>query len=146
MTELIVNQSIEIEASSSKVWDVLTKAELTERWVKNFGIDGKIVSDWQLGSLVQWQGNDGFVYVEGNVTALDPGKMVRFTVFDTRSERPPISEEDGITYRLSDIDGHMLLTIRQGDFGKMPDGEKYYLATVEIWAKVLPQLKALAET
>jgi uncharacterized protein YndB with AHSA1/START domain len=146
MRELFVKRSIEINAPASTVWDVLTKPEFTRYWISNFGgIDGEIESDWKMGSPVLWKGADGKVIVEGNVTALNPGQSVRFTVFDVRSERPPISDKDGITYILDSQDGHTVLSVAQGDFGKMPDAEKYYDATVETWEKVLPEIKSLAE-
>src|SRR5579864_1396832 len=94
MPELFVKKSVEINAPASKIWDVLTRPEFTRQWISNFGgIDGEIVSDWALGSPVLWKGADGTPLVEGNVTAVEPGKLLRFTVFDVRSERPPVSDE-----------------------------------------------------
>lgn len=146
MTELFVKQSIEIDAPTSRVWDVLTKPEYNRQWISNFGgLDGEITSDWKIGSPVLWKGADGNTYVEGNVTAVESGKMLRFTVFDTRSERPPVTDQDGITYTLSELNGHTVLSVKQGDFGKMTDGEKYYNATIGVWEKVLPKVKELAE-
>lgn len=144
---LFVKQAIEIQVPASKVWQVLTVSELTRNWVREFfGQDGELVSDWKLGSPVQWKMlSDGKVYVEGNVTAVQPYKLLRYTVFDTRSERPPVSDEDGITFTLSEQDGRTTLAVAQGDFGKMADGEKYYNASVPVWEKALPQIKAAAE-
>jgi uncharacterized protein YndB with AHSA1/START domain len=51
------------------------------------------------------------VIVEGNVTALEPNKLLRFTVFDVRGERPPVTEEDGITYELKERNGKTTLRI-----------------------------------
>jgi uncharacterized protein YndB with AHSA1/START domain len=145
MPELILKQSVEINAPASKVWEVLISAPMTRQWIGSFGIEGEIVSDWKLGDPVQWKGQDGTVFVEGNVTAVDPEKLLRFTVFDTRSERPPVTDKDGITYELSSQNGKTTLTVKQGDFGKMADGEKYYNASIDVWKKVLPKVKALAE-
>lgn len=147
MPELFVKKSIAIHAPAAKVWDVLTKQDFIRHWVSNFGgIDGTIVSDWKMGSPVLWKGADGTLYVEGNVTAVEPESLLRFTVFDVHSERPPVSDKDGITYSLASEDGHTTLTVTQGDFGKMVDGEKYYLATIEVWDKVVSKIKELAET
>src|SRR5579871_6611878 len=145
MAELILKQSIEINVPASKVWHVLTDTTMTHQWVNNFGVEGEIVSNWQLGDPVQWRGIDGNVFVEGNVTAVEPEMLLRFTVLDTRSERPPVTDKDGITYQLIGQHGKTILTVMQGDFGKMPDGEKYYNASIEVWKKVLPTVKALAE-
>jgi uncharacterized protein YndB with AHSA1/START domain len=83
--------------------------------------------------------------VEGNVSALEPGKLLRFTVFDVRSQRPSVTEEDGITYQLSEEDGKTMLHVLQGDFSAMPEGEKYRDMSAEIWDRVLPKVKKRAE-
>ena len=83
--------------------------------------------------------------MEENVTTLKPEKLLRFTVFDIRSERPPVSEEDGITYQLSEKDGKTILHVLQGDFSVIPKGEKYRDMSAEVWARVLPKVKELAE-
>ncbi len=83
--------------------------------------------------------------VQGNVTALEPEKFLRFTVFDVRGEKPPVTEEDGITYELTEQDGKTLLKISQGDFSTMAEGEKYRDLSTEIWDRVLLKVKGLAE-
>ena len=146
--KLFVDKSIEIDAPAHVVWDALTRAENTRHWVSNFGgTDGKIVSDWKMGSPVLWKRKDGSVIVEGNVTALDPNKLLRFTVFDVRSkERPPVTEEDGITYQLTPKGSKTILRVRQGDFSVMPEGAKYRDMSAEIWDRVLLNVKELAES
>jgi uncharacterized protein YndB with AHSA1/START domain len=147
MSKLFVDKSIEINAPVSKVWDVLTDAGYTAEWASEFsgGSPFQIESDWKLNSPVSWKGLDGKTIVEGNVTALEPEKFLRFTVFDVRSEKPTVSEEDGITYRLSEKDGKTMLQILQGDFSAMPEGEKYRDMSAKIWDRVLPRVKELAE-
>src|SRR5258708_17808416 len=146
--KLFVDQSIEISAPVHKVWDALTKAVYTRQWVSNFGItDGAIVSDWKMGSPVRWKDKDGNVVVEGTVTVLDPNKLLRFTVFDVRSkERPPVTEEDGITYQLTPKGSKTILRVRQGDFSVMPEGAKHRDMSAEIWDRVLLNVKELAES
>jgi len=147
MSKLFVDQSIEINAPVSKVWDVLTKPDYTAEWAPEFngGSPFHIESDWKLNSPVHWKDSDGKTIVEGNVTALGLGKLLRFTVFDVRSERPPVTEEDGITYQLSEQDGKTMLHILQGDFSVMPEGEKFRDMSAEIWGHVLLKVKGLAE-
>ena len=147
MPKLFVDTSIEINAPIARVWEVLTDSGYTAEWASEFS-DGSpfhIESDWKLNSPVSWKGLDGKTIVEGNVTALQPGKLLRFTVFDVRSKRPPVTEEDGITYQLSERNGKTTLHILQGDFSAMPDGEKYRNMSAEIWSLVLPKVKGLAE-
>jgi uncharacterized protein YndB with AHSA1/START domain len=148
MSKLFVDQSIQINAPVSKVWEVLTKREYTSQWASEFsgGSPFQIESDWNPGSPVAWKDSEGKTIVEGNVTALKPEKRLRFTVFDVRSERMPVGEEDGITYQLSEKDGKTILHVLQGDFSAMPEGEKYRKLSAEVWACVLPRVKELAES
>jgi uncharacterized protein YndB with AHSA1/START domain len=149
MKKLFVEKTIEINAPRSKVWDALTKREYTDQWALEFSSGGPqfhIESDWKLGSPVLWKGQDDKVIVEGNVTALEPEELLRFTVFDVRMENPSVTEEDGITYKLSQKNGKTALHIRQGDFSALDDGEKYRDMSAQVWDRVLPKVKKLAET
>ncbi len=147
MEKLFVNKTIEINAPASIVWQALTEREYTDQWALEFtgGAEIHIESDWNLDSPVLWTGQDGSVIVQGNVTALEPQKFLRFTVFDVRGEKPPVTEEDGITYELTEQNGKTLLKISQGDFSTMAEGEKYRNLSAEIWDRVLLKVKALAE-
>ncbi len=145
--KLYVEKAIEINAPLFRVWETLTKPELTAHWAPEFngGSPFQIESDWQPGSQVVWKGKDGKVMVEGNVTALEPNKFLRFTVFDVRSERPLAKEDDGITYKLTEKDGKTTLWVSQGDFSAMAEGEKYRDLSAAVWDRVLPKVKHLAE-
>jgi uncharacterized protein YndB with AHSA1/START domain len=147
MPKLFVDKSIEINAPASKVWNVLTNTGYTAEWASEFsgGSPFQIESDWKFNSPVSWKGPDGKVIVEGTVTGLEPRKFLRFTVFDVRSQRPSVTEEDGITYQLSEEDGKTKLHVLQGDFSAMPEGEKYRDMSAETWDRVLPKVKKLAE-
>jgi len=147
MEKLFVNKTIEINAPASKVWDALTRREFTDHWALEFtGAEFHIESNWKLGSTVLWTGQDGSVIVQGNVIALEPLKFLRFTVFDVRGEKPPVTDEDGITYELTEQDDKTLLRISQGDFSTIVEGEKYRDMSAEIWDRVLLKVKALAES
>jgi uncharacterized protein YndB with AHSA1/START domain len=147
MEKLFVEKTIEINAPASKVWNALTRREYTDQWVLEFsgGAEFHIESDWKFGSPVLWKGQDGSVIVQGNVTALEPQKFLRFTVFDVRGEKPPVTDEDGITYQLTEQNGKTLLKVSQGDFSTLAEGEKYRDMSAEIWDRVLPKVKAIAE-
>lgn len=147
MPKLFVDKTIEINAPASKVWDVLTSPEQTSEWAPEFsgGDEFHIESDWKLGSPVLWKDQDGNTIVEGEVTALELHTFLRFTVFDVRGEKPPVAEEDGITYQLTEHAGKTTLRLLQGDFSAMTEGEKYQRLSAEVWDRVLPKVKALAE-
>ena len=147
MSKLFVEKTIEINAPASKVWDALTNPESTSEWATEFSGGAKfhIESDWKPGSPVLWKEQDGKVIVEGNVTAVVPYTFLRFTVFDVRGEKPPVTEEDGITYKLTEHSGKTTFRLLQGDFSVMPEGEKFHHLSAEVWDRVLPKVKALAE-
>ncbi len=147
MSKLFVDKSIQIDAPASKVWEVLTARGDTSKWAPEFsgGSPLLIESAWKLGSPVVWKDAEERTIVEGNVTAFDPSKLLRFTVFDVRSERPPVKEEDGITYELSEKDDKTRLHVLQGDLSAMPDGAKYRDLSAGIWDRVLFKVKELAE-
>ncbi|NRD77951.1 SRPBCC domain-containing protein [Bacillus sp. BRMEA1] len=149
MGKLFVDETIEINAPVAKVWDAITQRENTDKWALEFSSGGPefhIESIWELGSPVYWKGQDGTVIVEGNVTALEPNQLLRFTVFDVRmEERPEVTEEDGITFRLSEENGKTHLHILQGDFSSMENGKFYRDSSAVIWDRVLPKIKELSE-
>lgn len=149
MKKLFVDKSIEINTPAEKVWEILTMPEYTTYWASEFSSGGpqfRLESEWKLGSPVLWKAQDGTVIVEGAVTSIEKNKLLRFTVFDVRSEeRPKVTDEDGITFQLIGNSSKTTLHILQGDFSVMKDGEKYRDLSAEIWDKVLPIVKELAE-
>jgi uncharacterized protein YndB with AHSA1/START domain len=147
MSKILVDKSIEINAPISKVWQVLTDPDYTAEWATEFNGEEPfhIESDWKLGSPVFWKDKNGKTVVEGNVTVLEPEKRLRFTVFDVRGQRPPVTEEDGITFQFSEKDRKTTLHVLQGDFSAMPEGEQFRDRSAEIWEHVLLRVKGLAE-
>lgn len=150
MNKLFVDLVIEINAPTKMVWEALTLRENTDQWASAFSSGGPkfhIESNWEIGDPVVWKGEDGSVVVEGNVTMTAPYSVLRFTVFDARSARPKVTEEDGITYKLFEKAGITTLRVLQGDFSTIPDGkgQQYRDMSAQVWQKVLPLVKALAE-
>jgi uncharacterized protein YndB with AHSA1/START domain len=148
LPKLFVDMSIEIHAPAYRVWDALTRPHLTDHWASEFSGGGPrfhIESDWGLGSPVIWKDPNGQVILEGNVTALDQHKLLRFTVFDVRVEGSAATPEDGITYKLTERNGRTRLWVSQGDFSALSEGEKYRDLTARVWDRVLLKVKHLAE-
>jgi uncharacterized protein YndB with AHSA1/START domain len=148
MPKLFVDMSIEIAAPASRVWDALTLPRFTDQWASEFSGGGPrfhIESDWKLGSPVLWKDEQDRVVVQGSVTAVELHNILRFTVFDVRTERPPASPEDGITYKLTERGSRTRLWVSQGDFATMVEGEKYRDLTVPTWERVLHKIKDLSE-
>lgn len=150
MDDLFVQKSIEINAPIEKVWKALTESEFTKQWIKEgWGTAGgegmMIFSDWKPGSEVVWRNSDGAVLIKGNITALNPYRVIHFTVFDVNSKEEFPRSNDGITFELTDRDNFTTLSVRQGNFSGMKEGRKYQEKTNEIWERALPKIKSLAE-
>lgn len=150
MPPLIAEKSIEINAPAARVWTVLTNPQFNEKWAALFAAKGPIDSDWTLGSPVLWRNADGQVYVTGTVIALEPNKLLKFTVRSTTREMQPLSglAKDDITqtFALSEHDGRTTLSTAHGDFSKLANGDKILPAVVAGWDTILALLKQLAET
>ena len=149
MPGLYVDRTIDIATPATRVWEVLTARAHTDVWAPEFSSGGPrfhLESNWRLGSPVLWKDEDGQVIVEGTVTALEPNRMLRFTVFDVRHpERPRAGERDGITYLLAELGNKTRLRILHGDFSMLPEGTRLHRMTEETWDRVLPKVRNLAE-
>ena len=143
MKELIVKKSIKINSSASKIWEVLTNPEFTKQYM--FGCE--LISDWKVGSAVIWKGAaDGKVYVKGNLLKIETEKLLQFTVFDPNMgiEDTP-SNYTTVTFELTSENNNVTLSVSQGDFAKIAEGEKRYNDTIAGWDLVSPKIKELSE-
>lgn len=146
---MIIENSISIHAPAAKVWDALVNPAQTKKYM--FGCE--TVSDWKPGSSLLWKGTyEGkeMVFVKGNIVEIKPGKFLSYTVIDPNSATIADIPENylTVTYGLKEQNGDTLLTVTQGDFSKVAEGERRYAETNnggEGWNPILVQIKALAE-
>jgi uncharacterized protein YndB with AHSA1/START domain len=148
MEKLVVKNSIVINADASKVWDALINPGKTKKYM--FGC--KAVSDWKTGSPLLWKGSyEGkeMIFVKGFILDIQPGKLLKYSVFDPNSTMPDIPENYlNVTYELSEQAGQTELTVLQDGFEKSADGEKRYKEVYnngEGWNPLLIQIKTLVE-
>jgi uncharacterized protein YndB with AHSA1/START domain len=148
MDKLIVKNSIEINAPASSVWDALTNPEQTKKYM--FGCE--TVSDWKPGSDLLWKGTyEGkeMVFVKGKIVDIQPGKFLAYTTIDPNSTIEDAPENYlTVTYELSRVNDQTLLTVTQGDYSKVADGEKRYKEASnngEGWNPILVEIKKLVE-
>ena len=146
---LVVQNTITINASMEKVWDVLTNPEQTKKYM--FGCE--TVSDWQPGSSLEWKGTyegQDMVFVKGSIVEIDPPRLLVYTTID-----PNGSVEDKpenyltVTYQLTDKDRQTALTVTQGDYSTVADGEKRYADAYNGglgWSPILEEIKKLCES
>ncbi|MBK6354735.1 MAG: SRPBCC domain-containing protein [Saprospiraceae bacterium] len=148
--EKIIKNTIQIIATPSKVWDALVNPDKTKKYM--FGCE--TVSDWKVGSSLLWKGEyngQSIVFVKGNIIAIDPGKFLAYTVIDPNNNEIPDLPENylTVTYSLTQEDHHTTLTVTQGDYSKVAEGEKRYQESYnngEGWNPILVQIKNLVES
>jgi uncharacterized protein YndB with AHSA1/START domain len=145
---LFIENSITIHANSTKVWDLLTNPEQTKKYM--FGCE--TVSDWKKGSELLWKGtHEGkeMVFVKGAIVEIVPGKHLSYTTIDPHSTIDDVSENYlHVTYDLTADHENTILTVTQGDYSKVADGEKRYAEAFnggQGWNPILQQIKTLAE-
>lgn len=149
MEPLLVTNSITIKAPKEKVWDILVNPAQTKKYM--FGCE--TVSDWKVGSPLLWQGKwegKDMVFVKGSIVEIRPDELLAYTVIDPNNPSMADVPENylTVTYELKENNGQTVLTVSQGDFNKVADGEKRYKETYnngEGWNPILVQVKAIAE-
>jgi uncharacterized protein YndB with AHSA1/START domain len=110
------------------------------------------VSDWQPGSPLLWQGEyEGkpMVFVKGDVVRIEPGHYLEYTVFDPNGEIEDIPQNYlTVSYKLVEEGGKTLLTVTQGDYETVADGERRYNESYnggEGWNSILVKIKEQVE-
>lgn len=148
-TPLFITNSIFIAAPETRVWDVLTHPTETRQYM--FGCETR--SDWQPGSQLLWEGElEGrmHVFVKGNIVEIVPNRKLVYTVFapnNTSMEDTPTNYLT-VTYELHEDEDGTLLTVTQGDYSTVADGERRYQESYnggEGWNPILKKIKAQAE-
>jgi uncharacterized protein YndB with AHSA1/START domain len=147
-TPLNVTNSITIHAPASQVWDALTNPEQTRKYM--FGCE--TVSDWKEGSPLLWKGSyEGkeMVFVKGDIVRIEPAKQLVYTTIDPNSTIDDISENYlTVTYDLVAAHGQTILTVTQGDYAQVAEGERRYAEAFnggEGWNPILVEIKKLVE-
>jgi len=141
--EIILKKEITINAPVEKVWEALIKPEWTSKYMYNCDA----ISDWKKGSPLIWKGHeDGKIYVKGNVVDIKPENLLAFTTFDPNSELPDVpANYTKVTYKLTGDHGKTKLSVTDGDFAKVGDGEKRFNESQSGWHMVLNKLKEEVE-
>jgi len=148
--QLVVKNSVKINASPLQVWDALTNPEQTKKYM--FGCE--TVSDWKVGGPLLWRGSyEGkeMVFVKGNIVDIQPGKFLAYTTIDPNSATVEDVPQNyvTVTYALTSENGNTVLTVTQGDFATVAEGEKRYQETFnngEGWNPILIEIKKLVES
>jgi uncharacterized protein YndB with AHSA1/START domain len=146
--QLIVQNTISINAPAIAVWDALVNPAKTKVYM--FGCE--TISDWKIGSPLLWQmiheGKE-FIPVKGMIKAIQPYILLKYTVIDPHAPYADIPENYlNVTYLLTEQGGQTILTVIQDGFETAAEGEKRYKDVYnnsDGWNPILVQIKKLVE-
>lgn len=136
-----VIKNVELKATPDKVWDALTKPDLT----KQYFFDCESISDYKKGSSIEFimrKDKQDIVCVKGIITVCLENKMLAYTCFSPQTENTP-DKHTLVTMALIPEKDNTRLTITQGPF---KEDEDRYNQTNDGWNFVLNGLKKLLET
>ena len=145
---LNITNTITIDAPVSKVWDALTNPAQTKKYM--FGCE--TVSDWKIGSPLLWKGTyEGkeMIFVKGNIVGIKAPEFLSYTTIDPNSNIDDKAENYlTVTYDLKVEKGKTILTVTQGDYSVVADGDRRYKESYnggEGWNPILTEIKKLVE-
>lgn len=145
MKELKIKKSITLNADVTKVWEALTKPEMTKKYMSGT----EVVSDWKVGSPILWKGTlqgEGKILVKGSIEKIEARKLLQFTTFDLNAKYSDVpSNYVQATYELTPKLGKTVLSITQGDYSRVEDGNKRFNDANGSWNQTLNALKTLVE-
>lgn len=149
MSELIIKNSITINAPATKVWDALVNPQQTKIYM--FGCE--TISDWKVGSELIWRGEyEGrpMDFVQGYIVKLEPENFLEYTVIDPNNKNISKIAENylTVTYQLIEENKTTILNVTQGDYSKVAEGERRFKEADnggEGWNPILIQIKNLVE-
>ncbi|MFD1416679.1 SRPBCC domain-containing protein [Oceanobacillus jeddahense] len=140
--QLIVTEEIVINASSEKVWEVLTLPKYVAQW-------DELPEDYPkepmtAGSKVVWDLPNG----EQSITTIIKAEAEKELIIDLHGTGWKIKPEQGeVAYRylLENLENGTKLFIEIGNFALLDQGEAYYEASVEFAEASSKIIKTLAE-
>lgn len=139
-SEKILNKTISIHSSTSKVWDALTNPEIVKEWL--YGTN--MISDWKVGNPIlftgNWQGTD---YTDkGTILKFEIGKVLQYNYWSAFSGLPDSPENYSvITFELTSNDDGTILTLTQSHFAT----DLMYEHSDKNWGSTLDLMKRMIE-
>ena len=139
--DLVISESIDINATPSKVWEALTKPEIIKKYL--FGTE--TITDWQAGSEIIFQGEYGESKYrdKGVIVRNIPGELLSYTYWSGFSGLEDMPENYSlITYSLkSDEDKKTTFTWTQKGYAT----EERYQHSLTGMKEFLKKIKQIIE-
>ncbi|MHB1083689.1 MAG: SRPBCC family protein [Thiobacillus sp.] len=137
MNEQRIFEVIYIRTTLDALWDALTNQNVTQR----YWFDTRIVSDWKIGSKVQYLRN-GELTDEHVMLANEEHHLISHTFKPLFGEFQSESASR-VTFSMEENGGVVRLTVVHEDF---PPESKVFRACSDGWPMILSSLKTLLET
>ena len=136
----ILVKTVDINASTKKVWEALTEPQLIKQWL--FGTN--VISDWKVGSPIlftgTWQGTE--YKDKGTILQLEPEKIFQYNYWSGFSGLPDTIENYSIiTFELFPKTNCTQLTLTQSNFPT----EIGYEHSDKNWNGTLALMKSIIE-
>jgi uncharacterized protein YndB with AHSA1/START domain len=127
MSERKIQKSIVLNAETAKVWEALTKPE----WTKRYMMGRQVLSDWKEGSPILWKGTsrgEEKILAKGQIEKIEVGKLLQFTSLDLNAEyRDVPANYIHATFELTPKLGKTILSVTEGDYSRVENGDKRFL-------------------
>lgn len=136
----VAHASTTIDAPLSSVWQALTDPDIIEDYM--FGTT--VVSDWQEGSPIVWQGEwQGKAYEDkGVILEIEPQRLLKYSHFSPLSGEPDVPENyHTVTIELSHEGEQTVVLLSQDN----NDTEEARVHSEENWQAMLEVLKDVVE-
>lgn len=138
--ELISKSSIDINSSSTKIWEALIEPEIA----KEYFFGAKIVTDWKEGSPITFKGEyNGNKYEEkGVILNVEPNTQLQYSHWSHFDGLPDTPENYRTwTFDITEKNGTTLLTISEDNIPT----EKQRSRSDEFWNEALLKIKQIIE-
>jgi len=138
--ELISKSSIDLNASSPKIWEALVNPEIA----KEYFFGAEIVTDWKVGSPITLKGEfNGNKYEEkGVLLNVEPNTQLQYSHWSNFDGLPDKLENYRTwTFDLDEKDGATQLSITEDNIPT----EKQKNRSDEFWNEALLKIKRLVE-
>jgi uncharacterized protein YndB with AHSA1/START domain len=139
-TDHIAKATVNVNVSPEQVWKALTTPELIKKYF--FGTNA--VSDWKVGSKLEWHGEwEGKQYLDkGVILESDPPKRFQYTYLSSMSGKEDKPENYAtVTYELEPKNGGTQLTIIQSGNASQESAEH----SEQNWTSVFNGMKEMLE-
>ncbi|MDR6784359.1 uncharacterized protein YndB with AHSA1/START domain [Pedobacter africanus] len=142
--EKTFTKTIHIDASRSKLWEVLTRPGLMRQWLSDSALD--IKTSWKIGSpitmLVAAESYKDCFENKGTVLQFEPERLLQYSHLSSLSKlHDHIENYTVITFLLAALDGKTTLTLTLNNFPT----ETIYQHLAFYWNITLELLKKLIE-